>query len=260
MRGRARGRAAAALGVGAVLLGIAWRAHPLFAPPMYEGLTTPAAPYLYLHPPPGLGSSKHPSSVHQRVPLKNGQSPPLDPSTPEMPPQAQLLAAQDSFPVPAGAAAVDVSIAPVDPPSASPIGGVILGNVYAITVSVAGTPLPVRSGRTVTVALRGPAGISGPAIERYAGGTWTKLNTLGLGALSGDTQTTDVSGLGDFALVGTPGSTPGSGGDPFIVALAVGAVALTVGTLVGLRRSRRRPPPRRPAPGGGRHPVPRRRS
>jgi hypothetical protein len=227
---------------------------------MYEGVVTPAPPYLYLHPPPGLGSTKHPASVHDRVPLRNGQSPPLDPATSEMPPQAQLLAAQDSFPVPPGATAVDVSIVPTDPPSATPIGGQVLGNVYAITVAVDGTPLPVRTGRTVTVALRGPAGISGPAIERYAGGAWTKLTTLGLGALSGDTQTADVSELGDFALVGSPGPAPGSGGDPFVVVLAVGAVALTVGTLVGLRRSRGSPPPPRPAAGGGgRRPPPQRR-
>src|SRR5205807_6831291 len=45
MGGSARGRAAAALGVGAVLLALAWRMSPLPSPPMYEGQTAPAQPY-----------------------------------------------------------------------------------------------------------------------------------------------------------------------------------------------------------------------
>ncbi|HEX6492369.1 MAG TPA: hypothetical protein VF112_02595, partial [Candidatus Dormibacteraeota bacterium] len=191
MGGSARGRAATALGVGALLLALTWRAWPLPSPPMYEGLTAPAQPYVYLHPPPGLGSTGPPSSARATVPLKEGKSPPLDPATSEMPPQAQLLAAQDSFAVPPGTTAVVAAISAVDPPAAAPLGGAVQGNVYRITVTAGGTALTVRAGHTVTVVLRGPAGIPTPTVELFASGTWTRLQTVSLGAISGDSYTAD---------------------------------------------------------------------
>jgi hypothetical protein len=254
--GSARGRAATALVVGAVLLALTWRASPLPSPPMYEGLTTPAAPYVYLHPSPGLESKNRPSSARASVPLRQGQSPPLDPQTSENPPQAQLLAARDSFLVPPGASAVVASIVAVDPPAATPLGGAVQGNVYRFTVSAGGTPLTVRPGHTVTVVLRGPAGIPTPTIELFASGSWTRLPTVALGTLSGDSYTANVGSLGDFALVGSAAPPSGGGRDPFLVVLAVAAVVLTGSTLLTLRRQRRRAPPpparprRRPPPRG----------
>jgi hypothetical protein len=224
---------------------------------MYEGLTAPAEAYRYLHPPPGL-ESKPPTSARESVPPRQGESPPLDPMTTEMPPQAQLNAAQDTFALPPGTTAVVATVDPVDPPSTPPVGGDIQGNVYRIRVSVNGTELPVRPRHSVTVVLRGPAGIPGPTIERYAAGTWTKLTTLGLGSLSGDSYTADTDALGDFALVGRAAPPPGAGGDPFLVVLVIAAVVLTVGTLIALRRQRRRTPPPRATPGRApRRPRPR---
>ena len=255
--GSARGRAATALVVGAVLLALTWRASPLPSPPMYEGSPAPAAPYVYLHPSPGLESTARPSVARATVPLKEGQSPPLDPGTSENPPQAQLLAAQDSFPVPPGTTAVVARIVPVDPPATRPLDGEVQGNVYRFGVSAGGTPLAVRPGHIVTVVLRGPAGIPTPTIELFASGSWTRLPTVGLGALSGDSYTANVGSLGDFALVGAAAAPPsGGGGDPFLVVLAVAAVLLTGGTLLTLRRQRRRASPpaarprRRPPPRG----------
>ncbi|TMD07464.1 MAG: hypothetical protein E6J03_04110 [Chloroflexi bacterium] len=256
MGGSARGRAATALGVGAVLLALTWRVSPLPSPPMYEGLTTPVEAYRYLHPPPGLESKSPPSSARASVPLRQGLSPPLDPATGEMPPQAQLLAAQDSFALPPGTTAVVASIVAVDPPAARPIGGDVQGNVYRITVTAGGTALAVRPGHTVTVVLRGPAGIPTPTMELFASGTWTRLHTVPLGALSGDSSTADVGTLGDLALVGSAAPPAGGGGDPFLAVLAIAAVVLTGGTLLTLRRHRRAPPPpparprRRPPPRG----------
>ena len=251
--GSARGRAATALVVGAVLLALTWRASPLPSPPMYEGFTPPAAPYVYLHPSPGLESRTRPSSARASVPLREGQSPPLDPSTSENPPQAQLLAAQDSFAVAPGTTAVVASIVPVDPPATMPLGGEVQGNVYRFGVSAGGTPLVVRPGHIVTVVLRGPAGIPTPTIELFASGTWTRLPTEALGALSGDSYTANVGTLGDFALVGSAAPPSGRGGDPFLILLAVAAVLLAGGTLLTLRRQRRRaPPPRRRPPPRGR--------
>jgi hypothetical protein len=222
---------------------------------MYEGLTGPAQPYRYLHPPPGLGSTPPPSSVRQSLPPKQGQSPPLYPQTTEMPPQAQLLAARDSFALPPGTTAIEASIVPVDPPPVPPIGGQIQGNVYDFEVTAGGVPLPVRPGRRVTVVLRGPAGIVNPAIERFAAGAWTRVETVAL-PLAGDSYTADVSALGDFALVAAPGAQAGGGGDPFIVVLATAAVVLTVGTLVALRRRRRSQRPGRVVPPARRRPPP----
>jgi hypothetical protein len=232
-----------------VLLAVAWRVSPLPSPPMYEGLTTPAQPYVYLHPSPGLGSPNPPSSARVSVPPRRGQSPPLDPATTEMPPQAQLLAAQDSFALPPGTTAVVATVDAVDPPPVAPIGGDIQGNVYRVRVTAGDTELSVRPHHTVTVVLRGPAGIPSPTIERFAAGTWTRLQTIGLGTISGDSYTADTGGLGDFALVGRAAPPPGAGGDPFLVVLAVSAVVLTVGTLLTLRgRRRATPPPRNTAP------------
>jgi hypothetical protein len=120
-------------------------------------------------------------------------------------------------------------------------------------------PVAVRPGRTVTVVLRGPAGFGRPTIERFAAGAWSRLETQPLGALAGDSYAADTTGLGEFALVAAPGTSPGGGGgDAFVVILAAGAVLLTGGTLLALRRSRRPraggPPQRRPAA-----PPPRRR-
>lgn len=223
---------------------------------MYEGLAGPAEPYRYLHPPPGLDSTPRPAGAHVTARLEGGQSPAISLQTGEMPPQAQLLAAQGSFALPAGATAVEASIAPVDPPPVAPAGGELDGNVYDVEVRAAGTPLAVRPGRTVTVVLRGPAGVSGPTIERFAGGAWTRLQTQPLGALAGDSYAADAPGVGDLALVAAPGSSPAGGGDPVVVVVAAGAVLLTVGTLVALRRGRR-PQPAPVRPGGGRRPGPR---
>jgi hypothetical protein len=219
---------------------------------MYEGLPGPAEPYRYLHPPPGLGSTPRPSSAHLTAPLKDGQSPALSPATAEMPPQAQLLAAQGAFVVPPGVTAVQATIAPVDPPPVAPIGGQVAGNVYDIEVTGGGMPLAVRPGRTVTVVLRGPAGFGRPTIERFPAGGWSRLETQPLGALAGDSYAADATGLGDVALVAAPGSSPGGGGggDAFVVVLAAGAVLLTGGTLLALRRSRRSDGRRRPRRGG----------
>jgi hypothetical protein len=176
-----------------------------------------------------------------------------------MPPQAQLLAARGSFIVPTGATAVTATIAPVDPPPAAPIGGEVAGNVYDVSVAAAGAPLAVRPGRTVTVVLRGPAGIGSPSIERFAGNAWTRLETQPLGALAGDSYAADTGALGEFALVAPPGaSPPRSGTDTVAIVLAAGAVLLTAATLLALRRNRRarvaEPPGRR-----RRAPPPRRR-
>ncbi len=229
-----------ALGVGAGLLALTWRASPLPSPPMYEGLTAQAEPYRYLHPPPGLGSTPRPSGTRATRPLEGGQSPALSPATAETPPQAQLLAARGAFAVPPGATAVTATIAAVDPPPGPPIGGEVAGNVYDISLTAAGAPLAVGPGRTVTVVLRGPAGIGGPTIERFAGGAWTRLETQPLGALAGDSYTADTGALGEFALVAPPGSSaPRSGTDIVAIVLAAGAVLLTAATLIALRRNRR---------------------
>jgi hypothetical protein len=225
---------------------------------MYEGLIGPADPYRYLHPPPALKTTDRPASVHMEVAvLSNGHSPAMSPATTEKPPQAQLLAAEDSFVVPPGTAKLVVSITAVDPPAVAPTGGVVDGNVYDFRVSAAGSELPARPGHRVTVVLRNPAGVANPTMERYASGTWARLETEALGALAGDSYAADTGAIGDLALVAAPGASTGGGTDPFVIVLAAGAVVLAVGTLVALRRQRRRPPPSSGPPRGRRAPPPR---
>jgi len=260
LRGAGRRRAALALGAGLLLLALTWRVHPLATPPMYEGNGPIVSPYVYLHPPPGLGGTGRPLSRRQTLSVAQGESPAFALQTTEQPPQAQLIAQAGTFAVPAGTGSLVASATPVDAPPVPPLGGRLDGNVYDLEVSADGVPRPLRPGRRATVVLRSPAGVQNPTLELFADGRWTRLDTQPLGALSGDSYTADVSRLGDVALVAARGSTSG-GNLGAVVVGAVAAVLLAGGVALTLLRPRRRPRPTphrdpgrervRPAPRGG---------
>lgn len=238
-------RPAAVLAAGAALLALAWGLGPRSAPPLYDGGPIIAEHYRYLHVPPGYSATKAPGKVDVTLQLEAGQSPPIAETTEEQPSQAQLLAAQQSFAIPAGTTAVHVVITAVDPPAVGPSEGALDGNVYrfAVTAVPGGAALTLRPGQQVTVVLRGPAGVTGAVLEVWDGTRWNRTESAPLGASSPDSYAANVTVLGDMALVAPPQSSPSSGGGGggstgIIVAAVIVAVAIVAGAVVlVLRRS-----------------------
>ncbi|HVS41613.1 MAG TPA: hypothetical protein VMU20_05030 [Candidatus Dormibacteraeota bacterium] len=238
-------RAAATLAAGATLLALAWGLRPHAAPPLYDGGPIIAEHYRYLHPSPGFTATKPPSTFDMTLKLEGGQSPGMAETTDENPAQAQLLAAQNTFTVPAGTTAVRVTITPVDPPAVAPPDGELDGNVYrfSITAVPGGAALAFRSGQQVTVVLRGPAGVAGAALELWDGTKWTKLDSSPLGNTAPDSYAANVGAIGDIALVAPPqaASSGGGGGSAGVIVAAVIVAVVMIGAAsVLVLRLRRR--------------------
>ena len=252
----------AVLLIGAAGLAAAWRLAAPATPPLYDGLITPADPYRFVDPPPGI-SHPQPDALTKDLPLEANQVPPIAETTDENPPQAQLLVQGGSFDLPAGATGVSVSITPQHAPAVPPPDGRLDGNLYTFAVSAGSTPLQPRQGSMLTVVLRGPAGAGNATIEQFAGNAWRRLDTLAVG--NPDTWEAQPTGLGDFALVvpRAAGSQASGGGgvSAGVVAGIVGGggVVVVVGaTLLVVRRRRPPQPPARSGGGTGRRPPPRR--
>ena len=245
-----RWRALVPLLAGLVLMLAAQLGTPLSGPPLYDGVIV-QEPYRYLAPGPGQAGS--PSSFAASETVDGAASPQFVAATTESPPQAQLIALTGAFVIPAGAAALDVSIAPLAAP-APPSSGPIVGNVYRFAVAdPSGSPAPISPATPPTVVLRAPNGVVDATIARYGDATWQDLPTQPSGQPG--VFLANVDALGDFALI--LGSSAGLFGlDPRLVAIGVAtavAAALLVLAVVWLDRRRRIPdgastvPPRRPA-------------
>ncbi|HEX3604626.1 MAG TPA: hypothetical protein VH134_01800 [Candidatus Dormibacteraeota bacterium] len=230
------------LAAGALLIGGIWLVAPGAAPPLYDGLEAPAEPYRHLAAAPEFAGVRPPSSVQQRVPVSIGPGLRGAVMTDEVPPQAQLIFAPDTFAVPPATAAVDVSITPVPPPAVAAHGR-LDGNVYRLTVTAGASALAIGAGRHATVVLRGPAGVAGPHVELFTGRRWTALETTALSLTAPDVYAANTGALGDVALV-VPPSTPRTGGGSPTVPIAVAALGaatlLGLGGLTVLGRARRR--------------------
>jgi hypothetical protein len=235
-RSELRRRPAVVLVAGVLLLTGVWLIGPRSQPPLYNSVGS--EPYRYCQPPPGFGSGKAPSQRDDSLPVPTGQSPPITPSTDEMPPQAELLAPEGAFAVPPGTATIRVAIQCARPPALLPPDGRLDGNVYSFTVAASGTPLSLRPGQRATVVLRGPAGAPNPVIERFAAGQWMRLETTSVGNTAADTYAASVTELGDIALVVSNTVVPvGDDHTVLIVALTAFAVALVAaGAFFTLRR------------------------
>lgn len=239
---RGRGRAATVLAGGGALLALAWGLGPRSAPPLYDSGPIVAEPYRYFHPPAGYTATKPPSTVDMTLKLESGQSPAMAEITDEQPAQAQLLAPQQAFAVPPGAASVRVTIAPVDPPAVAPSDGRLDGNVYRFAVTAGAAPLPLRPGQQVTVVLRGPAGAPNAMLELWDGSRWTRLDSQPLGNTAPDSYAANVTMLGDFALVVSNavsgGDNAGSGGGAglLVAVIVIALAAAAAATVLVLRR------------------------
>lgn len=215
------------LAVGLVMMGAAQLVRPVEVP-LFDGVVV-VDPYRYLSPPPGGDGSA--TSAKATLPIEAGKSPSFAVYTSEMPPQAEMLAKGGELAIGPGSTSVTVTIDPIPvPASSSP--GTIAGNVYRIkVVDQSGAALAIMPGQTITLAVRGPAGIAVDAvIARFDGSAWQQLAT-GPSGLQ-DLFISDVDGFGDFALLGqvTPVAT---GLDPEL--LLWGAVAAGLTLLVAWR-------------------------
>ena len=235
----------AVLGGGLLALGL-----QLAAPvgvPLYDGVVV-SEPYRFLHPTGNQAGS--PSSYSHSAPVTEAVSPLIAAFTPENPPQAQLIAQADAFVLTQGAGSLEVSIAPIEAP-APPADGSIAGNVYRFSVTdQAGTSLAAKAcDGCRSLLLRAPVGIGDASIGRYVNGAWVKVETLHAGAV--DLYQSNVTALGDYAVVtvgsaqpgdSSGGDTPGLAIDPLIL-LGGGALIGWLLILAFVVRSRTRPAP-----------------
>jgi len=203
-----------ALGLGIVLIGLAQRIAPLTEPPLYDGLTV-IKNYAWLFPPPGaLGGAKGASGT---AGLDHGTSPLIAISTPELTPQAQILATSGAMVLPPGTTSVKFSIKPILP-AKLPTDGHIDGNVYRISVTnQAGVALTAPASALVTVVLLTPHSDSDRTMELDSGHGWQPLASQNQGP---GTYLAVVTSFGDFAMV-APGAAP----SPYPTATPVGGVA-----------------------------------
>ena len=214
---------------------------PLGSPPLYDGVVV-QEPYRYLAPGPGQPGS--PTSFRSSPAIEGSASPAIVAATTESPPQAQLVALSGAIALPPGATSLSVSIEPVAAP-APPSGATIVGNVYRIEVAdQSGAVLPISPGALPTLIMRAPDGVPTAAIWRHAGATWQELTTEPAGQPG--MFITNVTQLGDFALIGAPDVGPGGVDPRFIILGAIPAI-LTVavlGVILLWRRRRQRAAPR----------------
>ncbi|MEO8251631.1 MAG: hypothetical protein ABI978_00180 [Chloroflexota bacterium] len=242
----------AVLALGLAIASIAQGVVPL-ASPLFDGVVV-ADPYRYLAPPSGAAGS--PTSAAATVKIANGASPAFAVYTDETPPQAELLAHGGELSLRAGTTALKVTIDPITPPSTTPAVA-LAGNVYRFTVTdQSGAALAVVAGQTITLAMRGPDGISADSsIARLENGAWQAQPTGPSGLQN--FLLTNTAAFGDFAILGRIADNP-TDNNPLLLIAALIAAGL-IG-LLGLRSFAMTRQVRGSSPSGGRRPPPARQS
>jgi hypothetical protein len=194
------------LGLGALLIGLlaALVVHGRFpAPPIYDGIYVPPAPYRYESPPPNLrNGNQKPLGGQATLPVLNGQVSGGGVQTDDN--QVIMYFGPGTFTPPSGATSVRCTIEPDANPPAPPPGVDLRGNVYRI--NCVGEP----GGGTVTLhnifhlTLRLPAGTTND-IRYYDGHSWHILNTLF--APSGDPYASaNAPVFGEYAAMARAGA------------------------------------------------------
>ena len=245
IRARRFGLAALLLGLLAALL-----LHGRFAaPPIYDGIIIPPAPYRYESPPPNLKSGNQPPLGGEATfPVQNGQVPGGGVQTGDN--QVIIFFGPGFFKAPSGATSVKCAIKPDANPPAAPSGVDIRGNVYRITcvAEPGGGPVAVTSNYHLT--LRLPPGTTNE-IRVFDGQTWQKLTTLF--APGGDPYASvNAPGFGEYAAMARSGAT--SSGDNIFTVLSryaefYGILALVIiFGIIAVAQEIRRRRQTRPAP------------
>lgn len=201
-------------GVAALLLGLvaALFLHGRFAaPPVYDGIIVPPAPYRFESPPPNLRSGNQPPLGGEATfPVQNGQVPGGGVQTGDN--QVIIFFGPGFFKAPAGATSVKCSIEPDANPPTAPAGQDIRGNVYRIACVGEPGGGPVEVASTYHLTLRLPPGPAND-IRYYDGQNWSNLTTLF--APGGDPYASvNAPGFGEYAAMARTGAQ-GSGGSIF---------------------------------------------
>jgi hypothetical protein len=246
--------------VGGGLLALAVQVAAPVGVPLYDGVVV-QEPYRFLNPTGDQAGS--PGSFTESTAIE-GVVPDIVAATTESPPQAQLIALEDAFELTAGATGLQVSITPIEPP-APPEGGIIAGNVYRFSVTdQAGNPLPAKPCQGCrSLLLRAPDGTGMATIKQWSNGGWIDVPTDHAGTTG--LYQTNVTTLGDYAVIETPEPQPGPdpilvmGGTLVLLLLGAGAFLLlkvrqapaapASDTRPTRIPSKRKKPPRRPPSG-----------
>lgn len=187
-------------------LGLAALLHLLAAaPPLFDGLPLPEAPYSYCTPPAGLKSSNvPPRSGQSDFPVQNGVVAGGSVQTQDAAPQVVLFIGVDELKVSPGGTSVRVRVDPVcvDPPPPPP-GAQIVGNVYRLSA------VEEPSGREATVnaafhlTMRYPPGPF-KELQLYDGTAWHPLETA-LAPAGNPYAGATLASLGELAATAAPG-------------------------------------------------------
>ncbi|HET9848990.1 MAG TPA: hypothetical protein VFR68_10595 [Candidatus Dormibacteraeota bacterium] len=202
IRSRRAGLTALVLGLAVAIL-----IHGRFAaPPIYDGIYVPPAPYRYESPPPNLRAGNQPPLGGEvRYPVQNGQVPGGGVTTGDN--QVIIFFGPGFFKAPPGATSVTCSIEPDANPPAPPSGEDIRGNVYRINCVGEPGNGPVSVTSTFHLTMRLPAGKTND-IRFYDGQSWQTLQTLF--APQGDPYASaNAPGFGEYAAMARSGAQSG---------------------------------------------------
>jgi hypothetical protein len=243
-----------ALGLGLVAT---WSLHPgrPAAPPLFDGIPLPQAPYRYESPPPDQRSGNQPPlSGSVTIPVVGGESPGAGVQTDDQ--QVTIFFGTGAFALPASAQTITVRIQPVKDPPPPPSGFQLRGNTYRISArsDPGAHAIDIARGRNYHITMRLPPGPF-HQLQFYGARGWVGLGTT-------RPPTNDpyagavLSAMGEVAATAQSGASAPSE-NPLAVAAryleGFGLLALVIafGLIAAfqlLRRRRRRPAPA-PRPG-----------
>jgi hypothetical protein len=220
-----RMRPVAALGIALSGLGVAWALTPMSGPPLYDGLILGNDPYRYVSPPAGHRQTAPPTSGSAQVAVQRGILAPFTVGTKERPPQAQVSGSTRAFRVAGGTPTASVTITPVQPDIAPPIGDVYDGNVYRISVSAGRKQLSELPGATVLAALRGTGAKGQPMFGLQTASGWELKKPVATGTQG--VYAAQIPQTGKIALL-LPRAAAAGGGGGFPVGPVVAVLVFIV--------------------------------
>ncbi len=214
-----------------LLVTVGWLVTPQ-AVPVYDGVGAPDEPYRYVVGPPGAPKTAAATEGSATSPVKAGKNTSgMSVQTAEQGPQASLFVPQLALAT--TATEIRVSISP-KAPDTQPAGGLINGNVYAVTFSAPAT-LTDRAA-IATLLLRATTAVQpGPVAEYRAAPTdpWKPLQTSRGGQ---DAYVASFVGPGDYALAFRTSAKATSGSS--VLPYAVGGVLVLLVLVVVVIRVR----------------------
>jgi len=178
-----RRRALLVLLLALLALGATVTVRPPDAPPLYDGLGFPDEPYRWVSPPAGqTRTPQPPTPASATIEVSGGVSGPARAFSGEQGPQVAFAVADGAFTAPAGTTAIEMTAVPEAVPAAAPDGGVVVSNLYRLSATSGGTPVPLAARATVVVNLRADrATTQTVVVSAWDGTTWTQVPTRQVG-------------------------------------------------------------------------------